>query len=209
MAEKKPEGDEAEQPPPKKKNKLVLIIVGAVVAVALVGGGAAFFLMKKGGHKCNPEEEGCEEAVAEENADAPKKAKKDHNAEAPPVFVKLDPFTVRLSSDGQEAYLQAVPELRVLDAEVGEKIKVYMPEIRHKTLLILAAKKASDLATPQGVQTLSNEMRATINNILEPPNPRAKKLKKKGAEETAGAASDRAGPDEPVQAVLFTSFIVQ
>lgn len=204
MAEKKPEGGEAEQPPPKKSKKLLIIIVAAVLVVVL-GGGGAFFMLKKGGHECNPEEEDCEELVAAEKEAKPKKKAKKSHPDAPPVFVKLDPFTVKLSSEGQEAYLQATPELRVLDAAVGDNIKLYTPEIRHKLLLVLAAKKAVDLGTPQGVQALSNEMRTTINDILEPPDPRAKKFKKKGQEE----AADPADPEAPVQAVLFTSFIIQ
>lgn len=196
MAEaKKAESSEGEQPP-AKKSKLLLIIIAAVVAVALIGGGAAFFLMKK---NADPgDEEGDEPPAKEEKA---KKAKNVH-ADAPPVFVKLDAFTVKLQTEAQEAYLQAVPELRVLDAHLGDKIKQYTPEIRHKVLLILSGKKASELSTPQGVQQLSNEMRVAINAIIEPPVPR----KKGKAPEEPG---DQAGPDDPVQAVLFTSFIVQ
>jgi flagellar protein FliL len=196
MAEaKKVESSEGEQPPPKKK-KLLLIIIAAVVAVALIGGGALFFLMK---NKAEPtDEEGDEPPAKTEKA---KKAKKEH-ADAPPVFVKLEAFTVKLQTEQQEAYLQAVPELRVLDAHLGDTIKQYMPEIRHKVLLILSGKKASEVSTPQGVQKLANEMRVTINAIIQPPQPR-----KKGKEPEE--PSDHAGPDDPVQAVLFTSFIVQ
>ena len=199
MAEKKPEGGEAEAP--KKKSKLPLIIIAAVLVAALAGG--ALFMLKK--NSASAEGEEGDEPVAEEKA-AHKKPKKKDKHDAPPVFVKLDPFTVKLQAEGQEAYLQAVPELRVLSADIGEQIKVYTPEIRHKILLILSAKKASELTTPQGVQSLSNEMRVTINHILEPPDPRAKKARKGQEEE---APDDHAGPDDPVQAVLFTSFIVQ
>ena len=195
MAEaKKAEGGEGEQPAPKKKSKLLLIIIIAVVAVALIGGGAAFLLM---GKKKAPAEDEGEEAPAKEA-----KAKQEHSTEAAPVFVKLDAFTVKLQTEAQDAYLQAVPELRVLDAHLGEKIKQYTPEIRHRLLLILSGKKSSDVSTPQGVQKLANEMRVAINAILEPPQPR-----KKGREPEE--PSDQAGPDDPVQAVLFTSFIVQ
>ncbi len=196
MAEaKKADTGASEQAPPKKKSKLLLIVIAAVVAVLLIGGGA-FFLMKS---KPAPvDEEAGDEASAK--LEKAKKAKTDHSAA--PVFVKLDAFTVKLQNEGQDAYLQTVPELRVLDAHVGEQVKQYTPEIRHKVLLILSGKKASDLGTPQGVQRLSNEMRVTINAILEPPAPR-----KKGKEPEE--PSDLAGSDEPVQAVLFTSFIVQ
>ena len=146
------------------------------------------------------EEEGDEPPAKTEKA---KKAAKGHD-DAPPVFVKLEAFTVKLQSEGQEAYLQAVPELRVLDAHLGDKIKQYTPEIRHKVLLILSGKTASELSTPQGVQKLSNEMRVTINAIIEPPP-----MRKKGKDKAHEEPGDLAGPDDPVQAVLFTSFIVQ
>jgi flagellar protein FliL len=196
MAEaKKAESAEVEQPP-KKKSKMLVIIIAAVVALVLIGGGA-FFMLKK--PPAADDEEGGDEAPATEHK--AKKSKKEHGA--PPAFVKLDAFTVRLQSEGQDAYLQAVPELRVLDAHMGDTIKQYTPEIRHKVLLILSGKKASELSTPQGVQQLSNEMRVVINAIIEPPAPR-----KKGAKEPE-EPGDQAKPDDPVQAVLFTSFIVQ
>jgi flagellar protein FliL len=200
MAEaKKAEGGEGEQPPPKKKSKLLLIIIIAVVALLVIGGGAGYFLMSKKSAQAT-DEEGDEAPAKEEQV------KKNHaDAEAPPVFVKLDPpFTVKLQAEAQDAYLQAQPELRVLDAHIGEKIKQYNPEIRHKVLLILAGKKASDLANPQGVQQLANEIRVTINEIIEPAPQR-----KKGKVAATEPPGDRAGPDDPVQAVLFTSFIVQ
>lgn len=164
----------------------------------LVGGGAAFFLMKKGKH------------AAEDGADADPEAKtekvKKSGKETPPVFVKLEPFTVKLQSDGGESYLQTQIEMRVFDAPVGERIKQYNPEIRHRTLLILSAKKAADVTNPQGVQKLSNELRVAVNRILD--GPKTVKGKKKGQDENADPP-DNADPDDSVQAVLFTSFIVQ
>ena len=199
MAEaKKAENSEVEEQAPNKKKKLMMIVIGVVV-LALIGAGAAFFLMKKNAAPTD-EEEGDEPPAKTEKA---KKAAKAHD-DAPPVFVKLEAFTVKLQSEGQEAYLQAVPELRVLDAHLGDKIKQYTPEIRHKVLLILSGKTASELSTPQGVQKLSNEMRVTINAIIEPPP-----MRKKGKDKAHEEPGDLAGPDDPVQAVLFTSFIVQ
>lgn len=190
-AKKKTDGDESE--PPKKKGKLLLIIIIAVVVLVLVGGGATLFLLKK--KAATSDEEGEDVPVKEERA----KPKREHGA--PPVFVKLEAFTVKLQSEGTDNYLQAIPELRVLDAHTAEEIKQYNAEIRHKVLLILAGKRAEDLSTPAGMQKLSNEMRVTINGILEPPRRKGGK-----AEEEPG---DEAAPEDPVQAVLFTSFIVQ
>ena len=191
MAEKKPEGGDGDQPAPAKKNTKLFVIIGAVVLVlVLIGVGATLLLTKK---KAAADEDTGDEPAKEEKA----AKKKEH--EVPPVFVKLEPFTVKLQSEGQDAYLQTTPELKVLEEHVGEKVKQYMPEIRHHVLLILAAKKASDIASPQGVQQLSNEIRDDVNGIIGEPRRKAK---------TAGPA-DKAGPDDPIQAVLFTSFIVQ
>jgi flagellar protein FliL len=198
MAEaKKAESTEAEQPP--KKSKKLLIIIIAAVLVVIIAAAAAFFMMKSKAPAEGDEEEGDEVPAKVEKS---KKARKDHHDDAPPVFVKLDAFTVKLQTEQQEAYLQATPELRVLDSHLGDKIKQYTPEIRHKVLLILSGKKASDISTPQGVQRLANEMRVAINNIIDPPPPR-----KKGKEPEE--PSDQAGPDDSVQSVLFTSFIIQ
>ncbi|MBI3525156.1 MAG: flagellar basal body-associated FliL family protein [Betaproteobacteria bacterium] len=117
--------------------------------------------------------------------------------EKPPTFVKLDPFTVKLQpEDGKpEQYMQTTPELKVLDSHVAEKAKVYMPEIRHNMLLLLSGKKPSELSTPQGMEKLSMEIRNKVNQIL-------------GGEAQA-ADNAKVGQDDPVQAVLFSTFIIQ
>lgn len=192
MSDAKP----AEAAPPKKKGKLFLIIGIVVLVLAIAGAAAAFLLLKKS-HSDDTED-------GEEVSESQAPAKKGKTARSgPPVFVKLDTFTVRLQSEGNDAYLQAVPELRVLDAGVAEEVKTYTPEIRHKTLLVMSGKQPADVNNPAGVQQLANELRETINKILVPPSGKRKK------KEEAGEISDTAAPDDPVQAVLFTSFIVQ
>lgn len=198
---KKTEAEEGEEPAPKKKKgKLMLFIIIGVVLLVLAGGGA-FMLMKK---SPAADEEGADGDGSAKTEKA-KKVKKD-GKEIPPVFVKLDSFTVRLQSEGGDSYLQTQPELRVLDALIGEKIKQYTPEIRHRMLLILSSKKPADVTNPQGVQMLSNEMRVAINAIVD--GPKTSKSKKKVGDDNSGPP-DNADPDDSVQAVLFTSFIVQ
>jgi len=198
MADAKKTETEGEAPPPKKKGKLIIFIAIGVLVLVLGGGGAAYFLMKK-----KPVEEVVDGEEPPKEAKAKKKDKKaDHAA---PSFYKFDkPFTVKLQTEQQEAYLQAEVQLRVLDSAALEMLKPYDPELKHRIMLILLAKKASDLVTAQGVQRLSNEIRETVNNTLEPPVPRKGKDKVEAKE-----PSDAAAPDAPVQAVLFTSFIIQ
>ncbi|MDP2795696.1 MAG: flagellar basal body-associated FliL family protein [Sulfurisoma sp.] len=201
---KKAEAAEGTEAPEAPKKKLLLFIIIGVVVLVLGGGGAAFFLTKKGSHA---DEEAVDGEEAPAKVQKAKKAKKD-DKEAPPVFVKLDPFTVKLQSEGGESYLQTTPELRVLDAPLGDKIKQFTPEIRHRVLLILSAKKSADVATAQGVQQLSNEIRVAINRIIDGPKE-VGKGKKKAAAEAPASFPDEADPEDSVQAVLFTSFIVQ
>ena len=202
MAEAKKAETEVEAPAPKKKGKLILFIVIGVLVLVLGGGGTAYFLMKK---KAPAEGEDGEEGQSE--VKAKKKDKKaDHHAA--PSFHKFDkPFTVKLQTEQQEAYLQAEVQLRVLDAAALEILKQYDPELKHRIMLILLTKKASELGTAQGVQRLSNEIREAVNNTLEPPV--VKKGKDKAETREVKEISDVAAPDAPVQAVLFTSFIIQ
>jgi len=193
MAEAKKNEAPAEGETPKKKSKLLLIIIIAVLVLVLGGGGATFFLLKK---KAAAEEEAEEDDGPPTKALKAKKKKKDEHA-TPPVFTKLEPFVVKLQSEGQEAYVQAVPELKLLDAPIAEQIKQFMPEIRHKVLMILAGKNASDLSTPDGMQVLANQIRESINGTLteEKPDPAKEKLDQ--------------NEDGPVLAVFFSSLIVQ
>lgn len=192
MADAKKTEAPAEGEVPKKKSKLLIIILAAVLVLVLGGGGAAFFLMKK---KADPEAEEGDDPPAK-TAKAKKKKKDDHGT--PPVFSKLEPFVVKLQAEAQEAYVQAIPELKLLDAQVAEQVKLFMPEIRHNVLMILAGKKASELGTPQGMQALANQIRVSINATLsgEPPDQALEKL-------------NQADPEAPVQAVFFSSLIVQ
>lgn len=203
MAEKKSEGGDAA--PAKKKTKLLLFLVIGMLAIVLAGAGAAFILIKQKNQAVD--EEGDEPAPTHKTSRTRRE-----NADAPPVFVKLEPFTVKLQVEQQEAYLQATPELRVFDQLVGDRIKQYMPEIRHKVLLLMSGKKATELSSPQGVQRMSNEIRDNVNLIIDGPKSKPKgkgKQKEEVAPVVPGEPADEADPDDSVQAVLFTSFIIQ
>lgn len=182
--EKAAEGAEAA---PKKSKKLLIIIVAAVLVIVLAGGGAAFFLMKKGDEHPDDEE------VASADKDA--KGKKKGEKEVPPVFVPLEPFTSNLVQETGDQYLAVTLQVRVEDPAAAEKLKQYMPVIRHEVLMLIKTKRPSELGTPDGVQAFFDEIRDKLNSILEPsPPPRGKK----------GAAAEG-----PVKAVLATQFIVQ
>ncbi len=206
MAEKKekaeaaPEGDGGGK---SKKKLIMFIIIGVVVLVLLVGGGLVFFMMSQ--KKAIEAEDGDEEQT--EEVDKKKGKKDDKGAHAAPVFYKFDkPFTVRLAGgEGEEAYLQIEAQFKLLDATGVDAIKNAEPELKHKITLLLLARTAADLNTAKGVEELSWAIRDSANHTLHPP----KKKKGAAADDHAAPPAADAAEDAPVQAVLFTTFIIQ
>ena len=105
--------------------------------------------------------------------------------EKPPTFVNLDVFTVNLQPEVGDQYLQVSLSVKSLDPSVEEGMKLHMPDIRNRLLLLLSSKKASELLTVQGKVQLSSEILEEIRKPL---------------------------PEEVrphVAAVYFTSFVIQ
>lgn len=170
-----PAGDVA---PPKKKKTLLIIII-AVVALLLVGGGAAVYLLT-----AKPDAEKHAKADGEEAGHEDADADEEEGEEHPPVYEKLETFTVNLA-DG-ETYLQVDISLKVADAKVQEKIKAHMPEVRDAMLRLLSGKSPEELSEVDGKDKLAKEIQKQMNQVIG-----AKKAKK------------------GVQGVLFTAFILQ
>lgn len=175
-AKAEPKAAEAAPAGGSNKTKLIIIILAAVLLLGGVGGGAAWFFMH-----------GKAADAGEEEAHA-KPKKKASKPAGPPVFVTIEPFTVNLQPDegGSDQYLQLTINLQVPELEDAEVFKNNMPKVRSRMLLLLSAKHASELNTPEGKQQLSREIIALLKEPFE----------------------DRGGPQE-ISDVLFTSFIIQ
>lgn len=202
MSDKKKETPAEGEAAPKGKKKLLLfVIIGVVVLVLVVGGVIGFLMLKKKPvDEEDPDAEPSEEVVKDKGK---KKAKGKDGAAVAPTYYKFDkPFTVKLQSTEQESYLQTEVQMRLLDAATVDILKAADPELKHKIMLALLGKSPAELNTAQGVQRLSNEIRDLANQVVGGDG--GKKKKAAGAEPT-----DEADPDAPVQAVLFTTFIIQ
>lgn len=182
---KAPTPAESADESPKKNSKMLLIIIIALVLVLILGGGAAVLLMKKSQQPLTEDDE-----VRQEKIERIK-------SEKPPVMVKLDQFTVKLQPEQNmpEQYMQTVVEFEVLDNQAADRTKVFMSKIRAKILLILLGKTAAEISTPQGVELLTTEIRNETNHILD------------GTDRPADRQLP--GPDDSVQAVYLTQFIIQ
>lgn len=160
-----PKAAAEEAPAPSSKKKLIIII--AAVALLAGGGGAAWFMMnKKADHKK-------EEVKHEEPAHAP-------------VFLTLETFTVNLQADPDEKFLQLDISLQMATPEAAEALKLQMPALRSRLLMLLTSKSAAEISTGEGKQQLTEEI---IAEVKKPFAPNAK-------------------PQE-VLGVFFTSFVIQ
>lgn len=138
---------------PAKKGGKRFIVMAALSLLAIgIGAGAWHFMG--------------EQDAGEAKATPPK----------PPVFVALEAFTVNLQpEDGLQHYLQAGITLRVADQAVVDAIKLHMPEIRNRVLMILSAKKASDLLLAAGKERLAGEILEATLAVLAPTQPASAK----------------------------------
>jgi flagellar FliL protein len=165
---------EAEPVAPKKKSKLLLIVL---VMLLLGGGGAAGWYFWP----------------AHEDPAAPKKGEAGKAAVAkvapakPRTYVPLEPFTVNLQrEDGQPPFLQIGLSLKLTDEILSGPIKLAMPEIRSRILLLLMGKTASELSTPEGKKLLAEQLSREVVQAVP------------GTTAATG-----------LEAVLFTSFLIQ
>lgn len=149
--------------PKSSSKKMIVIALISVVVLGLAGGGAWYFTQGK----------------SDPSAKEAKKAEK-------PEFVVLENFTVNLQPENGEQYLQVGMTLQVSSLEQVELVKTNMARVRNRVLLILSAKKASELISTEGKGQLAKEIIASVNLPF----------------------ADKEKPQE-VRDVLFTSFIIQ
>ncbi|HTN67039.1 MAG TPA: flagellar basal body-associated protein FliL [Burkholderiaceae bacterium] len=150
--------------PRKSRKKLYLFLL--LLVLILGGGTAAAWLYFKPAI-----------TTAKEVREVPK----------PPVFAVIEPFTVNLSSgeDGEQ-YLQVALTLQVTDQAQVDRIKLYMPQVRSRILLLLSSKKASEISTIEGKKKLSDDIIVQLNLPFAPN-----------------------GEPQSVSDVFFTSFVIQ
>ncbi len=187
--------DGTAEKPKKSKKKMLFIILGIVLLLGLAGGGGALYLLKsatsdEGDHE--PEEE-------EVHYEAP-------DPGTPPTFLALDSMVVNLADPGGNRYAQLGITLQLQDAETEEAIKVYMPTIRNGILLIISQRTSEQMLGIEGKQTLAKDIIAEISHVM---GYQVEEPKSADESERKSRRKRRRAPPNPVQEVLFSSFIIQ
>lgn len=156
---------ETPAPPEPKSQKKLFLITFAVLLLAALGAGAWMFF-------------GADKNVAADGTPVQRAV--------PPVFVVLEPFTINLQPEGGEQYLQVAFTLQVGSQAEVDQIKLYMPQVRSRILLMLSSKKASELLTVEGKKKLADDI---IAQVRQPFHPQGTPLE--------------------IPNVFFTSFVIQ
>ncbi len=106
----------------------------------------------------------------------------------PPVYLALDPpFVVNFESDQQVRFLQVTVQLMSRDPHTIELLKGNDPVVRDQLLMLFANQKYAVLSTREGKEGLRKEALESLRRVL----------------------GDAGGHPEKLEAVYFTSFVMQ
>lgn len=222
-------GDGSEEGEKPKSKKTLFIIIGLVVVIVAAVGGYMYM-------QHSAEAKRLQEAEAKRPENILKKQLMERKENAPPIYIPLEEMIVNLPGRGGEHYLQAKIVLRTNDSATEGKIKNFMPVIRDKIITVLSSRQMQELATVEGKVMMAREIALVINSIIapqltaiyilqqQPGTADMQNLERIGAvpketssgQKITGEAARAAAEfwnvtemDLPVQAVLFSSFVMQ
>jgi flagellar FliL protein len=157
-------------PQPKSSRGKLILIVTALLLLLGAGGGAAWYLMDDPDEASGaPGPKG--KAAPKSASKAASKDKEPEKSHKPSVFMNLEPFTVNLQSETGDRFLQTVIVFELTDDKVAEAIKLQLPVIRSRLLLLLSAKSPVELHTPQGKEKLADEIVAEASKHFSSKPP--------------------------------------
>jgi flagellar protein FliL len=120
-----------------------------------------------------------------------KQATKDEHEEAPkgpPIYVALDPpFVVNFEAEQLVRFLQVTVQVMSRDPATVEIVKANDPVVRNDLLLLLGGQHYQTISTREGKEKLRQEALDSVRRVVK----------------SAGGKAER------VEAVYFTSFVMQ
>jgi len=166
-----PTGPEAVSAGKGRLKLIIVIVVAMLVAVALSVGGTLYFMGKGddlGGSKS-------EEAVAVVSG------------KQPAIYEVLMPaFVVNFNHKGRQRYMQVSIALMTRDQSALDALKVHMPLLRNRLVMLLSSQDFEALKTPVGKEMLRQQATASVQELAQ------KEIGKLAVEQ-----------------VLFTNFVLQ
>jgi flagellar FliL protein len=173
----------APAPAPAGGNKMMFIMMG-VMFLVLVGGMAGMFFMMKGSSK---DSDSHAEAGADGEHGKDKKEKKE-SPKAPAIYVGFEPpFVVNFPAESAVKFLQLTVQIMTREAAVEHEIKGNDPAIRDALLTLFGQQTAEKLSTAEGKEALRIDALKAVRGVIKAEG----------------------GDPEKVEAIYFTSFVMQ
>lgn len=144
------------------KLKLILLII-IILLVLAAGGGAVYYFLLRG-----PAEH-AEETTEAHDPDSEHKSESasGHGSElAPLLYHPLDPVTVNISSPGPVRFLRLNITIVTRDQNVVAAVDKHLPMIRNDILTHLSGQSYGIINTPEGKDTLREELKGLLSGIL-------------------------------------------
>ena len=187
------EASEAGAKQKKSKASLFIIIFAVLALVSALGFGVLYYLGQKNA------------------SDGDEKATSHAAKKTAPVYLSLDNMVVNLADPGGEKVAQVGVTLEVIDSKASDKVKVFLPSIRSRILLIISQRESAELLSIAGKEKLAADILiealrpfSPVADSTQEADPPAKesKAKKKNTEKLPAE-------EGLVSGVHFSSFIVQ
>ena len=132
--------------------------------------------------------------LGNKHGEAGEKSKKEHTEakkeapKGPPLFLAMDPpFVVNFQSDQAVRFLQITVQVMTRDPKTLEELKVSDPIIRNDLLLLFGNQKQDVVSTQEGKEKLREHSLEAVRKVIK----------------------DNGGEEKSVEAVYFTSFVMQ
>ena len=159
----------------------IILIVNAVLILIGIAVGVTIFVMSGGDDEKAAQVD--TEVLEGEEAPEPKPQRKGGS----PIYVPLNPaFVVNFENQELVSFLQVDIQVMTYDSSVEQALKVHMPVVRNELLLLLGGKQYHEINTREGKRKLSQEAITEIRRVL-----------------------DEAGAPSGIEALYFTSFVMQ
>jgi flagellar FliL protein len=173
--------------PAKSMKKLLLVVTAATVVV--LGGGAGAYFAFFAGKSGEPTAQDAKGGKADKNDKGKKKPKEEEKKpKLPAQFVELDPpFVVNFEPGSTARFLQISVQLMTREPEMVEFLKNNTPIIRNDLLLLFGNRHVEEVATNEGKEALRKSALETVRKIV----------------------NSEGGKGEALEAVYFTSFVMQ
>jgi flagellar FliL protein len=188
MADPTPAPEAAAPVPPKSRKKLLLVIVAAVVVLGGAGGGAYYAFMGKPAAGTDAADASAAGDKKEKGKGKKKEKQEEKKPKLPAQFVELDPpFVVNFEPGSSARFLQISVQLMTRDPHTVEFLQANTPIIRNDLLLLFGNKHVEEVASQEGKETLRTAALESVRKIVK----------------------DEGGEPDKLEAVYFTSFVMQ